>query len=47
MYLSPYAEGEAAFKAGKDESANPYEEGTDDALDWADGWDDARCAAGQ
>ncbi len=46
-FISPYVEGEEAFRAGKDETDNPYTAGTDEALDWADGWDDARCEAGQ
>ncbi len=46
MYLSPYAEGEEAFRAGKTLDANPYDEGTDDALDWEDGWNDAECESG-
>lgn len=37
----PYAEGVEAFDAGKDETVNPYPEGTDEHLSWNDGWNAA------
>ena len=40
-YDAGYAEGVAAFKVGKQEDENPYEEGTDSADGWDDGWSDA------
>lgn len=39
------AEGKIAFSAGKRRSENPYPVDSDTWVDWADGYDQARCRA--
>lgn len=41
FHRDAYAEGADAFLAGRPESDNPYDDDTDDQLDWNDGWNSA------
>ena len=36
----PFAEGKDAFLAGQSETANPYDDQSDDFASWNDGWNE-------
>lgn len=45
MGHDPYAEGREAHDASEPETANPYDEGSDDFMSWNDGWAAAQADA--
>lgn len=47
MESSAYSEGYDAWDRGLPEDANPYEEGSQKAQEWLEGWEDALADLGE